>query len=44
MIDSDVDHLAIMSVTGHKNVASLNPYVRHNLKAAKSALGRRTKE
>jgi hypothetical protein len=44
MIDSEIDHLAIMSVTGHKNVASLNPYVKHNLKAAKSALSRRSKE
>ena len=43
MIDSEIDHLAIMSVTGHKNVASLNPYVKHNLKAAKSALSRRSK-
>ena len=26
MIDSGVDHLAIQSVSGHKNVSSLNPY------------------
>ena len=43
MIESEVDHLAIMSVTGHKNVSSLNAYVKHNLGTAKSALNRRNK-
>ena len=43
MIESEVDHLAIMSVTGHKNVSSLNAYVKHNLGTAKSALSRRNK-
>ena len=43
MIRSDVAHLAIMSVTGHKNVASLNPYVKHNLDTAKAAQKKRNK-
>jgi len=41
MIESGVDHLAIQSVSGHKNVASLNPYNKFSLKTAKSALDRR---
>ena len=41
MIEGEVDHLAIQSVTGHKNVSSLNPYNKFSLKAAKSALERR---
>ncbi len=41
MIDSEVDHLAIMSVTGHQNISSLNPYHKHTYAAAKSALDRR---
>ena len=43
MIEGEVDHLAIMSVTGHKNVSSLNPYNKFNFKTAKSALERRAK-
>ena len=38
MIQNGVDHLAIMSVTGHQNVQSLNPYNKHNYDTAKSAL------
>ena len=41
MIEGEVDHLAIQSVTGHKHVSSLNPYNKFNLKTAKSALERR---
>ena len=41
MIEGEVDHLAIQSVTGHKNVSSLNPYNKFSLKTAKSALERR---
>ncbi len=41
MIESGVDHLAIQSVSGHKNVASLNPYNKFSLKTAKAALDRR---
>ena len=44
MIESEVDHLAIQSVTGHKNVSSLNPYNKFSLKTAKSALERRQRE
>lgn len=43
MIESGVDHLAIQSVSGHKNVASLNPYNKFSLKTAKNALDRRQK-
>ena len=38
LIESGVDQLAIMSVTGHRNVQSLNPYNKHNFATAKSAL------
>ncbi len=41
MIEGEVDHLAIQSVTGHKNVSSLNPYNKFSLRTAKSALERR---
>jgi len=41
MIESGVDHLAIQSVSGHKSVASLNPYNKFSLKTAKLALDKR---
>jgi len=41
MIQNGVDHLAIMSVTGHQNVQSLNPYNKHNYETARSALDMR---
>ena len=41
MIEGGVDHLAIQSVSGHKNVASLNPYNKFSLNTAKAALERR---
>ena len=41
MIDAGVDHLQIMSVTGHQNISSLNPYQKHTYSSAKSALDRR---
>ena len=44
MIESGVDHLAIQSVSGHKNVTSLNPYNKFSLKTAKSALERRQRQ
>jgi len=44
MIEGEVDQLAIMNVTGHKSVASLNPYNKFNLKTATSALERRQRE
>jgi integrase len=43
MIDAGVDSLQIMSVTGHRNVQSLNPYYKHTYNAAKSALDMRKK-
>jgi integrase len=44
MIESGIDHLAIQSVSGHKSVASLNPYNKFSFKTAKNALDRRQKE
>ena len=44
MIESEVDQLAIQSVTGHKHVSSLNPYNKFSLKTAKSALERRQRQ
>jgi site-specific recombinase XerD len=44
MIESGVDHLAIQSVSGHKNVQSLNPYNKFSLKTARAALDRRQRE
>tara|TARA_R110001599_G_scaffold46218_4_gene135683 strand:+ start:429 stop:1514 length:1086 start_codon:yes stop_codon:yes gene_type:complete len=41
LVESGVDALAIMHVTGHKNVQSLNPYNKHNYETAKSALDMR---
>jgi len=43
MIEAGVDSLQIMSVTGHQNVQSLNPYHKHTLKAATNALDMRKK-
>jgi len=43
MIEAGVDSLQIMSVTGHQNVQSLNPYHKHTLKAATNALNMRKK-
>jgi len=44
MIESGIDHLAIQSVSGHKSVASLNPYNKFSFKTATNALARRQKE
>lgn len=44
MIESGIDHLAIQNVSGHKSVASLNPYNKFSFKTAKNALERRQKE
>ena len=41
MIQNGADQLAIMSVTGHQNVQSLNPYNKHNYETARSALDMR---
>lgn len=44
MIESGVDHLAIQSVSGHKNVSSLNPYNKFSFKTASNALERRQRQ
>lgn len=38
MCEAGVDSTLIMSVSGHKNISSLNPYIKHTLKAATKAL------
>jgi len=43
MVSSGVDTSAIMSVTGHKNIQSLNPYLKNTIEAATSALEKRKK-
>lgn len=43
LVASGVDTSAIMSVSGHKNIQSLNPYLKHTLEAATSALEQRKK-
>lgn len=40
-IEADVPITNLMSVTGHKNLSSLSPYVKHSLKAATIALDKR---
>ena len=44
MIRSGVDQLQMMSVTGHKNVQSLNPYNKFSIDTARAALDRRKKQ
>ena len=41
LIEADVDYLQIMSVTGHRSVGSLDPYVKHRLSSAVKALDKR---
>jgi integrase len=41
MVSAGVDTSAIMSVSGHKSIQSLNPYLKHTLGAATSALDMR---
>ena len=36
-VAAGVDSTGIMQVTGHKNIASLNPYMRHTYEGAKTA-------
>ena len=40
MVEGGVDITQIMSVSGHQNVQSVTPYVKHTLKSAKSALSK----
>lgn len=41
MIKGGAEAMQVMSVTGHKNISSLNPYLKHNLETAIQALDRR---
>lgn len=43
MVEAGVDATGIMQVSGHQNITSLNPYMKHTLKGAKSALSQRRK-
>lgn len=36
-VEAGVDSTGIMQVTGHKNIASLNPYMKHTYEGAKTA-------
>ena len=40
MVDAGVDITQIMSVSGHQNIQSVTPYVKHTLKSAKSAFSK----
>ena len=40
MVEGGVDITQIMSVSGHQNIQSVTPYVKHTLKSAKSALSK----
>ena len=43
MVEAGVDATQIMSVTGHRSLNSLSPYMKHTLKASTSALNQRRK-
>ena len=43
MVEAGVDQTGILPVSGHKSLASLNPYMKPTLKGATSALERRKK-
>lgn len=43
MVEAGVDATQIMSVTGHRSLNSLSPYMKHTLKASTSALDQRRK-
>lgn len=40
-VAAGVDSTGIMQVTGHKNISSLNPYMKHTYEGAKTALNSR---
>lgn len=40
-VAAGVDSTGIMQVTGHKNISSLNPYMKHTFEGAKTALNSR---
>lgn len=41
MVSAGVETTQVMSVSGHKSIKSLNPYIKHTREAASSALTRR---
>jgi len=41
MVEASIDSTSIMQVTGHKNIQSLTPYIKHTYSGAKSALAAR---
>lgn len=41
MVEAGVDSIQIKQVSGHKNINSLNPYIRNTRKGAESALAKR---
>ena len=41
MIQGGAETAQVMSVTGHKNITSLNPYLKHNIETATVAMDRR---
>ena len=41
LVEAGVDAVGIMNVSGHKSIASLNPYMKHTLKGAATALSQR---
>lgn len=43
LVEAGVDAVGIMNVSGHKNISSLNPYMKHTLKGAATALTQRRK-
>jgi len=43
MIQGGAEAAQVMSVTGHKNITSLNPYLKHNIETATVAMSRRKK-
>jgi integrase len=40
MVENGVDITQIMAVSGHQNIQSVTPYLKHTLKSAKSALSK----
>jgi integrase len=43
LVEAGVDAVGIMNVSGHKSINSLNPYMKHTLKGAATALSQRRK-
>lgn len=41
-VAAGVDSVQIMQCTGHKNISSLNPYIRHTYEGAKTAMTKRS--